>query len=64
MTTWTKKPSWSTVDNEEELHWDQDNNNWPVCILGILELLTSHSAPPWYFQPRPKVPWTLLHLGA
>ena len=34
MTTWTKKPSWSTVDNEEEeLHWVQDNNNCPVMYV-------------------------------
>ena len=39
MTTWTKKPSWSTVDNEEEeLHWVQDNNNCPVMYMYLYVL--------------------------
>ena len=48
MTTWTKKPSWSTVDNEEEeLHWVQDNNNCPVMYvylyvcMYVLDAITS-----------------------
>ena len=44
MTTWTKKPSWSTVDNEEEeLHWVQDNNNCPVMYMYLYVLCMYYS---------------------
>ena len=43
MTTWTKKPSWSTVDNEEEeLHWVQDNNNCPVMYVYLYVCMYVH----------------------